>query len=286
MKIFITGGFGFVGKYLMERLKDHSVLPCTDDIREIEQLRNTLDHFRPDRIYHLAAQAYVPESFTNPQRAFEVNTIGTLNLLEAVRQLGLRPKILLAGTSEEYGDGDVSEDSCLQPRSPYAISKVAMDQLGHLYHDAYGLHVVTTRAFNHTGPGRGEMYAESAWAKRIVEIENGTQHILEHGNLETVRNLTDVRDMVRAYKLAIELSPDHYNICSPYNWHMKDVLETLTSLAKVNIISRSNPALQRPADFSFKEPDCKKFQDLTGWKPKVAPQDTLKDLLEDWRRRL
>ena len=194
MRALITGQSGFVGQHLQAYLEElgDDIIGCDCDIRNYEDLRNLLDDTRPTHIFHLAAQAAPAESFTNPRRAFEVNTIGSLNLLEAVRQLGIKPKILLAGTSEEYGNGEVDEESKLQPQNPYAISKVAMDLLAQLYTKSYGMHVVVTRAFNHTGPGRGEMYAESSFAKQIVEIENGERQYLEHGNLKSIRNYTDV----------------------------------------------------------------------------------------------
>lgn len=284
-KAFITGGKGFVGTHLGNYLEGlgWDGVNYDGDIRNYEELRNALDTYRPTHIFHLAAQAYVPESFANPKRTFEVNTIGSLNLLEAVRQLGIKPKILLAGTSEEYGDGNVDEKSTPRPKSPYAISKLAMDYLGQLYTRSYGMHVVVTRAFNHAGPGRGEMYAESSFAKQIVNIENGTQEILEHGNLESIRNYTDVRDIVRAYRLAVELKPGVYNICSDNNVSMQWILNTLISLSPSNIQTKVNQALYRPSDFSFKEPSCEKFKELTNWRTEYNLSQTLEDILNHWR---
>jgi GDP-4-dehydro-6-deoxy-D-mannose reductase len=297
MKATVTGGRGFVGSYLVEHLEelgwhvDIFGLSNGEDIRNFEQVRNYLDNYRPDAIFHLAAQAYVPESFVNPQRTFEVNTMGSLNILEAVRQLGIKTKIHLAGTSEEYGDsqygeGVTTELTLPNPLSPYAISKLAMDHLGRLYSKSYGLHVVTTRAFNHAGPGRGEMYAESAFAKQIVEVELGRRKVVEHGNLDSVRNYTDVRDIVRAYVLAIDLEPGVYNICSDSNVTMQSIMNMLVRQAKCKVKTKVNPALYRPADFSFKEPSCEKFKELTGWEPIISLRKTMADILEDWRKRL
>lgn len=207
MKALVLGSAGFVGQHLTKLLLEEGIevkgfnLRDGQNILDYEFVRNTLDVERPDYIFHLAAQAFVPESFNNPKRAFEVNTIGSLNLLEAVRQLGIITKIHLAGTSEEYGDaqygkGKITEETLPNPLSPYAISKLAMDHLGRLYAKAYGLQVVVTRGFNHAGPGRGEMYAESSFAKKIVEVELGRAKVVEHGNLESIRNYTDVRDIV------------------------------------------------------------------------------------------
>lgn len=292
MKALITGRQGFVGHYLEVELEKSGMEVFGYDLRngenllDYEQLRNTLDRIRPDYIYHLAAQAFVPESFHNPKRAFEVNTLGSLNLLEAVRNLGIKTRILLAGTSEEYGDGEVTEDARLEPLSPYAISKAAMDQLGQLYVRSYGMQIVVTRAFNHTGAGRGEMYAESSFAKQIVEIELGRRRILEHGNLKAIRNYTDVRDIVRAYSKAIELPSDVYNICSDQNVSVEDVLDYLCKNTAETIDTKTNPNLYRPADFSFKPPNCNKFKELSGWSASIQLAETMRWILNDWRGRL
>jgi GDP-4-dehydro-6-deoxy-D-mannose reductase len=293
MRAVITGQQGFVGQYLMKQLREDGVatygfdMRHKQDIRHYEGVRNYLDRVRPDYIYHLAAQAFVPESFHNPRRTFEVNTIGSLNILDAVRQLGLKTKILLVGTSEEYGDGDVNESALPQPLSPYAISKLAMDYLGQLYAKSYNMQVVVTRAFNHTGAGRGEMYAESAFAKQIVQIERGLRDRVEHGNLESIRNYTDVRDMVKAYQKAVELPSGVYNICSDQNVTMEDVLQVLISKSTAeNIQLAVNKDLFRPADFSFLPPNCDKLKKLSGWKAEIPLHQTLEDILEYWREKL
>lgn len=282
-----------MGRYLTRELKDQDIEVVGYDLRDgenllnYEQIRNALDKTRPDYIYHLAAQAFVPESFYDPRRAFEVNTIGSLNLLEAVRHLGLKTKILLAGTSEEYGDGKVKESDNPSPLSPYAISKLAMDYLGQLYAKSYGMHIVVTRAFNHTGAGRGEMYAESAFAKQIVEIERTQRDYVEHGNLKSIRNYTDVRDIVRAYTLAIKLPSDVYNICSDQNISIQDVLNLLCDLSIMdNIETKVNKDLYRPFDFSFYPPECDKFKKLSKWKAEIPIEDTLSDILAYWRHEL
>lgn len=294
-KILITGMGGFVGQHLASELVNQGVeatdihgydLSHNQDLRNFEQLRNTLDVIRPDKIFHLAALAYVPESIANPIRAFEVNTIGSTNLLEAVRQLGLKARIHLAGTSEEYGDAGPDEGDLIHPLSPYAISKAAMDYMGQLYAKAYGMDIVVTRAFNHAGPGRGEMYAESAFAKQIVEVELGRRDVVRHGNLESIRNYTDVRDIVRAYTKAIDLPSGVYNICSTNNVTMQKIMDGLISNAKVPITTQVNRALYRPSDFSFKKPSCAKFQDMTDWKPEITLDQTLNDILQWWREKL
>lgn len=297
MKVLVTGNVGFVGKYLCKLLQDegHEVygfdIKNGGDIRDYEAVRTTIDDIRPQMIFHLAAQAYVPESFLDPWRAIDTNVTGSLNIFEAVRRLGIKTRIMVVGTSEEYGDSadskpPITELTKAEPLSPYAISKLAMDHLALLYAKSYNLHIVVTRAFNHTGPGRGEMYAESAFAKQIVEIEHGLRDVLEHGNLDSVRNYTDVRDIVRAYRLAIDLPPDVYNICSDTNVTINLILEALCSLSGKDIRTKLDTNLLRPADFSFKEPSCAKFTKLTGWKPKISLIKSLEDILVDWRRKL
>lgn len=292
MRAVITGQQGFVGQYLMKQLREDSVttygfdMRHKQDIRHFEGVRNYLDRVRPDYIYHLAAQAFVPESFHNPRRTFEVNLMGSLNILEAVRQLGLKTKILLAGTSEEYGDGEASEDAMLEPTSPYAVSKLAMDHLGRMYAKAYGMNVVITRAFNHTGAGRGEMYAESSFAKQIVEVERGVRSVVYHGNLESIRNYTDVRDIVKAYQAAIELPSGVYNICSDQSVTMQDVLTLLISKSEAEIKTEVDPNLYRPIDFSFRPPNCDKLRELTGWKAEIPLAETAENILDWWREKL
>lgn len=297
MKALITGSAGFVGKHLVELLTAEGIevihfnLRDGQNILDYELVRNTLDVYRPDYVFHLAAQAFVPESFNNPYRTFQVNMLGSVNLLEAVRQLGIKTKIHLAGTSEEYGaamsgKGKVDESTLPEPSSPYAVSKMAMDYLGQVYAKAYGMDVVITRAFNHAGPGRGEMYAESAFAKQIVECELGKKEFVEHGNLESIRNYTDVRDVVRAYRLAIDLPSGVYNICSDNSVSMQELMNLLIQNAKVDIQTQLNEALYRPGDFSFKTPSCEKFKKLTKWKPTYTLEQTMSDVLEHWREKL
>lgn len=293
MKCLVSGSAGFVASHLIELLHNqgHNVygfdIVNGQDFRDFEAIRTTIDYFRPDKIFHIGAQAYVPESFIDPYRAFETNTIGSLNILEAVRQIGLKTKIHLCGSSEEYGDAPepVTEKSLPNPLSPYAISKLAMDYLGQLYAKAYNMHIVVTRTFNHTGPGRGEQYAESAWAKQIVEIERGERHTLLHGDLEPIRNYTDVRDVVRGYAQAIDLPSGVYNICSDVNIAMVDVLDLLIKNATCPILTtEADPTLFRPTDFSFNKPSAKKFMNLTGWEPVYTLEETLIDILDYWRQ--
>lgn len=292
-KCLVTGSGGFVGGYLVKLLKDqgHEVLGFDlkndEDFRDYENVHKAIDYFRPDKIFHIGALAYIPESFLDPQRAIDSNITGSLNILEAVRRIGLKTRIHLCGTSEEYGDSPtpVTEESLPNPLSPYAIAKLAMDHFGQLYARSYNMNIVITRTFNHTGPGRGEQYAESAWAKQIAEIEKGIRGELLHGDLSTMRNYTDVRDIVRAYTLAIDLPNGIYNICSDQNYHMEEVLHALTSQSTTDVQLRVDKNLLRPADFSFGIPSNQKFVKLTGWEPEYTLSQTLGDILEYWRAR-
>lgn len=294
-KALVTGSNGFVGSYLVKELIDQGYTVYGVDIKtnpredftDFNKIRTIIDYFRPDYIFHLGALAYVPESFIDPHRAINVNITGSLNILEAVRQIGLKTRIQLCGSSEEYGEandnGYVLETTNPIPLSPYAIAKLAMDHFGQLYAKSYGMNIVVTRTFNHTGPGRGEQYAESAWAKQIVEIEQGKRQNLLHGRLDTVRNYTDARDIVKAYIKAIELPSDIYNICSGRNIEMLEVLNILRSKSEVTIPIQLDPQLVRPADFSFSIPSCEKFKKLTDWQPEIELEQTLEDILSKWR---
>lgn len=292
MKAFITGSKGFVGKHLKDLLYNLGYEITTYDLKdgydllEYEDLRIALDNSRPDEIYHLAAQAFVPESFSDPQRTVEVNINGTLNLLEAVKNLGIKPKILLACSSEEYGfvkseECPIKETNELRPQSPYAVTKVACDMLGKWYTDQYDMHIVRTRAFNHTGPGRGEMYVTSSFAKQIAQIEK-YGGVLKYGNLDAVRDFTDVRDMVRAYNIAINLPSDVYNIGSGKGVTIQEVLNILakeSGLIKIEF----DPSRARKTEVPRLICDCSKFKSLTDWKPEISLKETLLDLLNYWR---
>lgn len=296
IRCLITGNKGFVGTHLTAELEKQGYdvfgldLQNGEDIRDYETVRRVIDRVRPDKIFHLAAVAYVPESFIDPKRAIEVNTLGSLNILEAVRSLGLKTRIHLCGSSEEYGDiGDktaTTELTLPNPLSPYSIGKLGMDYLGMLYGRVYGMNIVITRTFNHTGPGRGEMYAESAFAKQIVEIELGVRSVLKHGDLTPIRNYTDVRDIVKAYALAIDLPNGVYNIASNQNITMSGILRLLKDRAACEIPTELNKHLIRPIEFSFKAPDSSKFRKMTDWTPKILLGETLHDLLNDWREKL
>lgn len=295
MKVLIFGGSGFVGKHLTNLLEPTSRvynfdLAFGDDIRDYEKVRTVIDAVQPDRIYHLAAMAFVSESNQNPQRAIDTHIKGTVNILEAVRQLGLRPKILLASTSEEYGYDNqterITEESPIRPNTIYGATKAAMTTIAGVYRQTYGMHIVVTRAFNHIGTGKGEQYADTSFAKRIVQIERGELDVLKHGNLDSVRNYTDVRDIVEAYRRAIECEPGVYNVCSQNNLQIRELLNILISNAKADIPTEEDSHLFHPSKAVFHPPSAEKLYKLTGWTPVYAIEDSAKALLNDWRERL
>jgi GDP-4-dehydro-6-deoxy-D-mannose reductase len=317
MRVLITGFTGFVGSHLADyligrgdvevfgvhrwrsRLENvehlgNRVHRVECDMRDAAGVRHLLRDVRPDRIFHLAAQSYVPMSWLAPGETLTGNVEGQLNLFEAMRDLGLPARVHIAGSSEEYGlvhpdELPIREEHPLRPLSPYAVSKVTQDLLAYQYWRSYRLHVVRTRAFNHTGPRRGEVFVTSNFARQVAEIEKGRREpIVWVGNLESVRDFTDVRDMVRAYWLALEQGEpgDVYNICSGRGYSARQVLEILLDLARVKVELREDPARMRPSDVTLLLGDCTKFHKTTGWKPTIAFEITLKDLLEHWRQRV
>jgi GDP-4-dehydro-6-deoxy-D-mannose reductase len=318
MRVLITGITGFAGSHLAEYILAHqpgvevygivrwrsrmeNVLHLRDkvelveaDLKDIVSLQACLAHVKPDRIFHLAAQSFVPTSWKCPAETFAINAIGQVNLFEAVLGLKLSPRIQVAGSSEEYGhvnpdEVPMKETNPLRPLSPYAVSKVAQDLLGYQYHKSYGLRVVRSRGFNHTGPRRGEVFATSSFAKQIAEIEKKKREPVIHvGNLEAKRDFSDVRDIVRAYWLCLEKGEDGdvYNIGSGVTRPIKEVLDTLLSLSRAKVKIEVDKTRLRPSDVPILLSDSSKFMTLTGWKPEIPFRKTLGDLLDYWRERV
>ena len=315
-KVLITGIAGFAGSHLAELLlskglevhgmrrprtkMDHiesiaNRLHLTDaDLLDSHSLYSTISRIKPDYIFHLAAQSFVPTSWVSPSVTLEVNIVGSANLFEAVRQANIDPVIQIACSSEEYGmvhDNEVpiKETNPLRPLSPYAVSKVAMDYLGYQYHQSYGVRVVRTRGFNHTGPRRGDTFAESNFAKQIALIEKGKQEPVVHvGNVDAKRDYTDVRDMVKGYLLAVEKCDpgDVYNICTGSTVKIADVLKLLLSYSKIKVEIKEDSDRMRPSDVPILLGDNSKFVAKTGWKPEIVFEKTMEDLLNYWRERV
>jgi GDP-4-dehydro-6-deoxy-D-mannose reductase len=295
MRVLVTGVGGFVGPHLKNLLENqgHSVFGCSlreCDVRNYEDVRHMIDHHQPDKIFHLAAVSWPGESLRNPRRAVEVNVGGALNVLEAVRTTGSHAKILLAGTSEEYGyDREpgyvLTEESPCFPTTPYGASKLAATSLGLSYAHRYGLHVVVTRAFNHTGWGRQAVNAESSFARRIVAVERGRAQFVTHGDLSAFRNFTSVRDVVKAYALVIDQDPGIYNVCGTYTVSMQAVMDELITMAKAEIELKEDPLLVHRDSGIFPTPSAKKIHETTGWAPETSLRSMLSDVLSYWRSR-
>lgn len=299
MKALVTGDEGFVGQHLKALLQSEGMsvvgfdLAHGEDIRSYEAIRSRLERVDPDYVFHLAAQASPPEATSDPRRGLEVNLIGTLNLLEAMRHTGIHPKTLIAGTSEEIGyEGHlpgaiVDELTICRPTQPYGVSKLAATTLGLVYARQYGMPVVITRAFNHIGPGVPARYAVGSFARRVVEVELGRRHAVTHGNLTSKRNFCDVRDVVRAYRLAIDYTPGStFIVCGESDWTvpMSYALGILVAKAKVDIPTEVDPSLFRSGEQGeFPIPSHDYLTRVTSWKPEIDLDQSLSDVL-DWCR--
>ncbi len=318
-RILVTGISGFVGSHLAEyclkqgdkvfgTILSHHLGNETKNIKFILgqvkllecNLRNRASVFKvvnevkPDIIFHLAAHSFVPMSWKDPEEVLTNNILGELNIFESIRDLHLEGKtiIQIACSSEEYGlvkpeECPIKETQELRPMSPYAVSKVAQEMLASQYHRSYGLKTVITRAFNHEGPRRGIDFVTSAFASQIAKIEKEGRGAVQVGNLDSVRDFTDVRDMVRAYYLAVTSDKikygEAYNVCSGEGHKIKEVLATLFSCSN-NVSSFDYvDKLNRPSDVPLLIGNCDKFKEVTGWKTEVGFEKMLLDILNYWR---
>src|SRR6266540_3259714 len=287
-RVLVTGVTGFAGSHLVDYMLTRSdceifgiqrwrsrteniehfadrisLLEC--DLRDASSTRDTLEKLRPDWVFHLAAQSFVPTSWIAPTESLTTNVLCQVNLFEAVRRLGLNCRIQLACSSEEYGmvlpgELPIAETNPLRPLSPYAVSKVAQDLLGYQYWMSWKLDSVRTRGFNHEGPRRGPVFSV--------------------GNLESKRDFTDVRDMVRGYWLALEKCEpgEVYNICRGRAWSIQQVLDLLLGMTKAKIEVRKDPDRLRPSDVPVLLGDPSKFTKATGWQPAIPFEQTLRDM--------
>jgi len=317
LRILITGITGFVGSHLaeyalgkegvevfgtvrwrsrmdnVEAIEDRvHLLDC--DLRDNVAVKNTLEDVRPDYIFHLAAQSFVPTSWKAPAETLTTNILSELNLLESIRDLKLDTRIQIAGSSEEYGlvyedEAPIKEDNPLRPLSPYAVSKVAQDYLAYQYNQSYGIFTVRTRAFNHTGPRRGQVFVTSDFSRQVALIEKGRKEpVIEVGNLEARRDFSDVRDIVRGYWLSLEKGEpgEVYNIGSGKAITIQALLDLILSMSDVEIEVRQMPERMRPSDVELLLCDYGKFNRATGWKPEIPFEKTVRDLLDYWRERV
>ena len=316
-KSLITGISGFAGSHLAElllkeghevygilrwRSRSEHIEHLTNnlqlieaDLLDLKSLQDVMISVRPDYIFHLAAQSFVPASWTSPAVTMETNVVGSCNLFESVRAAQIDPVIQIACSSEEYGEVHpnevpIEETNPLRPLSPYGVSKLAMDYMGYQYFKSYGLKIVRTRGFNHEGPRRGDVFVTSTFAKQIALIEAHKQEpIIYVGNLTASRDYTDVRDMVRGYMLAAQKGKpgEVYNICSGKVWVIQDVLDHLLSLSTVKKIKvQQDPKRMRPSDVQILLGSNKKFVKQTHWEPQIDFRQTLSDTLNYWRERV
>lgn len=275
------------------------------DLNDQSSLLAVLQSVRPDYIFHLAAQSYPLTSFDSPIDTLNTNILGTCRLLESVRIVngganGFDPVIHVCASSEVFGripperkpESGIHEECPFHPASPYAISKVGTDLLGRYYAEAYGMTVMTTRMFTHTGPRRGDVFHESTFAKQIAMIEAGLiPPEVKVGNLKSLRTYADVRDAVRAYYMLVTVNPvagEYYNIGGSHTCEVGDTLETLISMstARDRIRVVVDPERLRPIDADLQVPDCRKFKEHTGWEPEIPYEKTMGDLLDYWRERV
>jgi GDP-4-dehydro-6-deoxy-D-mannose reductase len=264
------------------------------DIGDASSMKRVMEAIQPDRIFHLAAQSYVPSSWNAPADTFRINAIGQINLFEAIREARLDPLVQVAGSSEEYGlvyenEVPMKESNPLRPLSPYAVSKVAQEMLAWQFFKSYGLKTVVTRGFNHTGPRRGHVFVTSSFARQIVLIEKGLKEpVIDVGDLTSRRDWTDVRDTVRGYWLALEKGEpgEVYNVGSGVARSVGQMLDGLLSLSSVKIEVRQDRSRLRPSDVKILWSDCAKFRAQTGWAPIIPFEQTLRDLLDYWRARI
>ena len=312
MRALITGIGGFVGRHLMRHLQEEGdevrgIGRASDltglggaapvwsaDLNDRAAVERIVCEIQPEAVYHLAAQSSPAESIGDPWGTIGNNLHGQINLFESVLSAGLRPRILVIGSSDEYGavapeDVPTNEDVPLRPATPYAVSKVAQDVMGFQYFAQHGLPVVRVRPFNHTGPGHDVRFVVPSFACQIAEIEAGMREpVLRVGNLEAARDFTDVRDMVRAYRLAlVEGTPGEvYNLGRGRSVRIADTVQELVGLCRIPIEIRADPALLRPVDVPRQEADTRKFTALTGWEPNISWHATLKDTLRYWREKV
>lgn len=319
--ILITGITGFVGSHLADyilktthanvfglkrwnldpmrnvaHLLDNSRVKFFDcDITDPIGSKYIINTIKPDKVFHLAAESFVSPSWRHPSHYIDVNFKGTVNLLDAIRDVGINPRFLIPGSGEEYGEIyehelPITEQTILRPVNPYAVSKIAQDFIGYVYFRSYGLNVIRTRAFNHEGPRRDYVFGIPWYAYQIARIEAGKQEpILTHGHIEDRRNFTHIEDLVAAYWLAMEYCEpgDLYLIGEEKEENTKtyrEIIQMLIGMSSVrDIMTKQDPELVRPTAVPRLIGDTSKFRKLTGWKPNIPLTIILKDTLEYWR---
>ena len=283
--------------HLIERVnKKDRIRLVYGDLRDYLSIHQAVSDAKPDFVFHLAAQSFPKTSFDSPLDTLETNVQGTANVLEAIKKLSPEAVVHVCSSSEVFGRVPaeklpIDEECTFHPASPYAISKVGTDLLGRYYAEAFGMNVMTTRMFTHTGPRRGDVFAESSFAKQIAMIEAGLlDPVVKVGNLDSLRTFADVRDAVRAYYLLVTENPipgAYYNIGGNFTCSVREMLDTLVSKSTRNDIQiEIDPERLRPIDADLQVPNTNKFKKVTGWEPKIDFDTTINDLLEYWRQQI
>jgi len=296
MKLLLTGSDGFVGSTL---LRYRSCVSLADDghfvdLRDVGNLTRAIGAIRPDAVIHLAAQSFVPKSFTDPHETYEINFLGTLNLLAALRDAGFAGRFLFVGSGDSYGlvaeeNLPVTEEKPLRPRNPYSVSKVAAEALCYQWSQTEGLDAVMTRSFNHIGPGQSDRFAISDFARQVVEIRKGRQEpVMRVGDIDVTRDFTDVRDVVRAYLRLLDhgKTGETYNVCSGAERSLRALLTRLLELAGVEARIEQDPSRLRRAEQRRMCGSNEKLRLDTGWAPEVSMDVSLADIINDWEMKL
>jgi len=297
VRAFVTGASGFVGPWLCRHLEasGDEVVPAGHDrdVTDADSIAEALIASRPDAVYHLAAQSSVGSSWADATGTFRVNVFGTLHVLDAANACPSRPRVLVVSSAEVYGEVSplalpVAETAPFRPGTPYAASKAAAELAGLQAFLGRGLEVVRARPFNHTGPGQGPGFVVPALARQVVEASLTGATVLKTGNLTARRDFTDVRDVVAAYRLLIERGSagEVYNVCSGRSVLLLDLVERLLSLAGADLSVEVAPERLRPVDVPEMRGDPRRLEDLTGWRPAIDLDRTLRDVLDYWRQEM
>ena len=307
-KGLVIGAAGFVGSYLIEEMYscgidsyatklpherlEHERAKVYDlDILSKEAIVTLLLEIRPDYIFHLAAQSSVGLSWKNPGLTVDVNIKGSINVMDAVRELYYKPRVLLIGSGEEYGhirpgETPIREDNLLRPGNIYAATKACQNMIGSIYAQAYDMQMMMVRSFNHIGPGQAPMFVVSDFCKQVAEIEKGLREpVMYVGNLAAKRDFTVVRDVVKAYVGLIQqgVPGETYNMGSGHAVEIRKILDMIISLSEKEIRVEIDPNKIRPVDVPIIEADITKIHELTGWKPQIELNQTIRDTLDYWR---